>query len=162
MDLKDEFKKARDWIAEHLFFDKVSGVSTFETTIRSLGGLLACHGLTGDFMFIEKAKDLGTRLLRAFTNDSPIPKASVNLQTGESKHPGWTGGKAILAEAGTLQMEFLYLARVAKDPEFARQVANVIDILDEQSKPDNLYPIYIENDGRLVMCDHRRSWGQFL
>ena len=44
------------------------------------------------------------------------------LCSGESKNPGWTGGKSILAEAGTLQMEFLYLARITEDPEFARQV----------------------------------------
>ena len=44
------------------------------------------------------------------------------LCSGESKNPGWTGGKSILAEAGTLQMEFLYLARITEDPAFARQV----------------------------------------
>lgn len=54
-------------------------VSTFETTIRNLGGLLSAYGLTGDELFLEKAKDLGSRLLRAFQADDLMPKAAVGL-----------------------------------------------------------------------------------
>jgi hypothetical protein len=34
MGLKDEFQKARDWVAESLDFDKDYDASVFETTIR--------------------------------------------------------------------------------------------------------------------------------
>lgn len=58
MGMKDEFKAARDWVASNLSFNKPRSVSFFETTIRALGGLLAAYDLSGDKMFLDKAKVL--------------------------------------------------------------------------------------------------------
>ena len=56
MGLTEEFKKARDWVADHLNFASVHGkVSVFETNIRILGGLLAAYHLSNDNMFLGKA-----------------------------------------------------------------------------------------------------------
>jgi len=41
MDMKDEFYRARDWVRDSLNNNRFHMVSFFETTIRSLGGLLA-------------------------------------------------------------------------------------------------------------------------
>jgi mannosyl-oligosaccharide alpha-1,2-mannosidase len=54
-------------------------VNLFETTIRVLGGLLSAYHLSADKMFLEKAKDLGDRLMGAFTSPSGIPYSDVNL-----------------------------------------------------------------------------------
>jgi len=54
-------------------------VSTFETTIRNLGGLLSAYGLTQDRMFLDKAKELGRRLLHAFQGEDVMPRGSVEL-----------------------------------------------------------------------------------
>jgi hypothetical protein len=62
MDMKTEFKEARDWLAENLDFEKVKRrVSFFETTIRALGGLLSAYDLSEDAVFLTKAQDLGER-----------------------------------------------------------------------------------------------------
>ena len=50
-----EYRDARQWIAEELDFSRVGGVSTFEITIRVLGGLLAAYHLTDDALFLDKA-----------------------------------------------------------------------------------------------------------
>ena len=56
MGLTEEFKKARDWVADHLNFASIhQQVSVFETNIRILGGLLAAYHLSNDNMFLGKA-----------------------------------------------------------------------------------------------------------
>ena len=48
MNMKDEFYEARDWVKDHLDFNKNIDVSVFETTIRSLGGLLSAYDWSGE------------------------------------------------------------------------------------------------------------------
>lgn len=145
MGLMEEYQEARDWIANDLDFDstKLKHISTFETTIRSLGGMLSAYGLTGDRMYIQRSKDLGSRLLKAFNGNDLMPMGTVDLKSGEAKPIGWASGKAILSEVGTLQMEFFYLAVIAEDPKYAEKVLKVFDHLDAQEKPNGLYSIYV-------------------
>lgn len=79
MDLQEEFLQARNWVERELSFAKNKDVNLFETTIRVLGGLLSAFHLSADKMFLEKAKDLGDRLLGAFGSPSGIPFSDVNL-----------------------------------------------------------------------------------
>jgi len=90
MGLKDEFQKARDWVAESLDFDKDYDASVFETTIRVVGGLLSAYDLSGDKVFLEKAKDITDRLLPAWETTSGIPYNRINLAHGRAHNPGWT------------------------------------------------------------------------
>jgi hypothetical protein len=70
MDMKDEFWRARDFVRDHLSFDINRLVSTFETNIRDLGGLLSAYEFSGDRAFLDKAKDLGDRLFPIFNTPS--------------------------------------------------------------------------------------------
>ena len=79
MDMKDEFWEARNWVRDHLDHDHVGGVSVFETTIRSLGGLLSAYDWSGDKVFLEKAEDLGRRLGKAFDTETGFPQKNVIL-----------------------------------------------------------------------------------
>ena len=45
-------------------------MNLFETTIRVLGGLLSAFHLSAERIFLDKAKDLGQRLMGAFTSAS--------------------------------------------------------------------------------------------
>ena len=83
MNLKDEFYEARDWIKDNLSFDDIGDVSNFETTIRSLGGLLSAYDLSKDAVFLEKAQDLGKRLIKSFNSPNGLPYGVINLQTGK-------------------------------------------------------------------------------
>jgi mannosyl-oligosaccharide alpha-1,2-mannosidase len=142
-ELRDEYAEARDFMVG-FDLDKVDGtVSTFETTIRSLGGLLSAHALTGDEALKDKALDLARRLLRAF-DGGEFPYAAVRIAGArEGSFPGYTGGRCCLSEVGTLQMEFFYAALIADDPTLSRQVARIIDILDSKKMPDALWPVYV-------------------
>ncbi len=66
MDLKEEFQEAREWVRAHLRLDVNKDVNLFETTIRVLGGLLSTFHLSKDKLFLEKAEDLGDRLVRSY------------------------------------------------------------------------------------------------
>ena len=101
MGLKDEFWEARDWVRDHLSNTPSGDVSGFETTIRSLGGLLSAYDLSGDKAFLEKAEDLGKRLQKAYDTKSGLPRGQVNLASGASY-----GNQFVLAEIGTRKWLF--------------------------------------------------------
>ncbi|VDM57464.1 unnamed protein product [Angiostrongylus costaricensis] len=114
MNLKEETTQGIDWIRNSLSFDKDRYVNLFETTIRTLGGLLSAFHLTGDkvLMFVDKAEDLAGRLLSAFlSSKSFVPLSDVNLKTRKARPPSWSG-ESSLSEVASLQLEFRDLSRV--------------------------------------------------
>ena len=135
MGLKTEFYEARDWVRDELSYDIDKKVSVFETTIRSLGGLLSAYDWSGDQAFLDAATDLGDRLLKTFDSDSGLPQTSVNLHSGRAAN---TGGSNI-AEMGTLQIEFRYLASATGNKEYAEKVESIFDALHELHPEDGLY-----------------------
>ena len=72
----DTAYRARQWVAQRLKFDDVEQVSLFEITIRVLGGLLSAYELSGDSLFLQKAEDLGARMLPHYT----VPGRGAELQ----------------------------------------------------------------------------------
>nr|CDJ88607.1 Glycoside hydrolase domain containing protein [Haemonchus contortus] len=112
MGLEEEVAQGTEWIRDSLTFEKDRYVNLFETTIRTLGGLLSAYHLTGDRMFVTKAEDLAGRLMSAFTKSkSAIPLSDVNLKTSKAKSPAWSS-ESSLSEVTSLQLEFRDLSRV--------------------------------------------------
>ncbi|KAL7530357.1 hypothetical protein ACHAXR_009943 [Thalassiosira sp. AJA248-18] len=138
MGLKDEFWEGRDWVRDHLTHDNVGQVSGFETTIRSLGGLLAAYDFSKDEVFLEKAEDLGKRLIKAYDTPSGLPHGSINLQSGRSSNFGWNSNAYILAEIGTQQIEYRYLSRATGKDDYAKKSERVFDILQKIQPSDGL------------------------
>ncbi|KAL6843213.1 hypothetical protein ACP4OV_026926 [Aristida adscensionis] len=143
MGLRDEFQKAKDWVAESLNFDKDYEASVFETTIRILGGLLSAYDLSADKIFLEKARDISDRLLPAWDTSSGIPYNRINLAQGEASNPGWNGGHSILADSGSEQLEFIALSQRTGDPKYQEKAENVIRQFQKIFPTDGLLPINI-------------------
>lgn len=151
MGMKAEFDEAKEWVRTSLSFDQAGTVSVFETTIRELGGLLAAYDLSGESLFLEKADDLGSRLAAAFQTPTGIPRGSLDLRDRTAKDVAWTSGNAVLAELGSLQLEFRYLAAKTGKVEYARQANRVFETLARLSPPNGLFPIYVSpNSGQLA------------
>ena len=125
--------------------DNDETVSVFETTIRSLGGLLAAYDLSKDYVFLEKADDLGSRLLRAFDSPSGIPYGQVNLGTGAASNIAWVKHSALLAEYSTLQVEFRYLAKVTGVENYAEKSERIFDILEKLQPSNGLLSLQTSN-----------------
>lgn len=119
MGFQQEFQEAERWVENSLHFDYGGLSSFFEITIRALGGLVSAHSLSGHDVFLRKAKELADKLLPAFNQETGFPYAQVNLRTGAGAH-GWYHG-TLLAEAGTVQLEFRYLSQATGDPKYAEK-----------------------------------------
>eukprot|EP01083_Nonionella_stella_P046762 125263_1 len=131
MGFTEEFKRARDWVATSMNTAHGGSVSFFETTIRVLGGLLSAFELSDDAVFLEKAADVGERLSKAFNTPSGLPRSSVNMASGSSSTFGYNHGGTQLAELGTVELEFRYLAEKTGEKKYADMAENVFDKLSE-------------------------------
>jgi mannosyl-oligosaccharide alpha-1,2-mannosidase len=59
---------------------------------------------------------------------------------------GWTGGSAVLAEVGTIQMEFSFLSKYSGNSVYHDKGINIFKKLREARPPNGLYPIYVNPD----------------
>merc|ERR1711862_512089 len=139
--------EARDWVRDHLTHDRTGSVSVFETTIRSLGGLLSAYDWSGDKAFLDKAADLGERLFHAFDHRSGLPYGQTMLNGHSSHNAGWLGNQVLLADVGTLQVEFRYLSEVTNKKTYSEKSTKVFDIINTMHNTDGLYPYSINMDG---------------
>jgi mannosidase alpha-like ER degradation enhancer 2 len=113
MGLDSSAARAKGLILERLSFDHDFEVQVFEVTIRLLGGLLSAYQLDGDTAFLALARDLGDRLLPAFTSPTGMPYRYVHLRTGAVRDPINNP-----AEIGTLMLEFGTLSKLTGDPRY--------------------------------------------
>ena len=164
--------------------------STFEVVIRGLGGLVSAHDLTGDPAFLAAAEGLAARLLPAFATPSGLPAPAVVLvppPTGvegeeDEEEEGGSGSASsggarphphphpprftFLAEAGSVQLEFVRLASLLGRPDLAataeRAVAAILDANPGGGDPGapGLFPttLALENGGG-VFAGERHSVG---
>ncbi|CAL8328551.1 unnamed protein product [Arctogadus glacialis] len=149
--LKEEFAEAREWVSTELSFNKNVDVNLFETTIRILGGLLSTYHLSGDKMFLEKATDIGSRLMPAFNTPSKIPYSDVNIGKGTAHPPRWTSDSTV-AEVTTIQLEFRELTRLTHDQQYQNAVGEVARQVHQlEGKQDGLVPMFINtNSGQFT------------
>jgi mannosyl-oligosaccharide alpha-1,2-mannosidase len=130
MGLKSEYQRAKDWVKEKLVFQQAKKmVSFFETVIRLVGGLLSAYEVDPDQMYLTKCVELTDRLMHAF-GPFGLPLSQINLATGDAKPASWARSNVLLAEVGTIQLEFCYLSEQTGDSTYAEAAERVIDIID--------------------------------
>lgn len=145
MNLTEEYARARDWIANELTFERSDNFNTFETTIRVLGGLLSAYHLSdNDPIFLEKAVDLGQRLLAAFDTPSGLPLPMVDLKKRRGVGESWNPNLIGTAEAATLQLEMRYLSFLTEDDEYWVKAEKVMSLIRDARADFGLAPIYME------------------
>ena len=164
MNLTSRVAKAREWISTSLDFSKVdSELSTFETTIRLVGGLLSAHylstsfpdlaplsdddvGAKGEDLYIEKAVDLSERLLGAFDTPTGIPLSSCILNASIGVADRGNMGAASTAEATTVQLEMKYVSKLTGEPLYWEKAEQVMAAVDTWRTEGNIVPIFINPD----------------
>jgi len=95
----------------------------FETVIRYLGGLLSAYALTQESIFLQKADELGTKLSPAFDTPSGLPAYAVSPTTGKFV----LNSIGMLAEVGSCQLEYFYLAQLTGKKSYYDQAAKIMD-----------------------------------
>lgn len=100
MGLKDEFARARAYVATSLRFDHLgkdrNKISVFETIIREVGGLLSAFALSGDAIFKTKAQELMDLLVPAFNEAQGVFYTLFNPHTKERAFASWAGYRCVL------------------------------------------------------------------
>ncbi|CAK0871202.1 unnamed protein product [Prorocentrum cordatum] len=102
MGLRDEFDRAEAWVRDSLSMagSRDTWQSFFEITIlglRVLGGLLGAFAVSERGVFLERAAELGDRLLAAWgPADGLYPVGEVNVRLGQGRVIRWMGGKGLL------------------------------------------------------------------
>jgi endoplasmic reticulum Man9GlcNAc2 1,2-alpha-mannosidase len=95
-----------------------------------MGGLLAAYHLSGeDTLFLEKAQELGNRILPTFETESGLPLSLVNLALREGVPDGDNNGFVSTSEVSTIQLEFRYLAYLTDEDAFWEKAENVSTLL---------------------------------
>ncbi|KAF9972269.1 hypothetical protein BGZ73_004654, partial [Actinomortierella ambigua] len=130
MGLNTEFDEALEWVKTK--FDMTKNPSAqlqfFETVIRYMGGLLSAYDLSGEKVLLDKAEELGNIMLNAFkTSDFPASRVTVDAQHQPSS------SSYVLAEVGTIQLEFTRLSALTGNPIYENKALKVIDILSGQN-----------------------------
>jgi hypothetical protein len=95
-----------------------------------MGGLLAAYHLSGeDSLFLEKAQELGNRILPTFETEYGLPLSLVNLALREGVPDGDNYGYVSTAEVSTIQLEFRYLAYLTDEDIFWEKAEKVSTLL---------------------------------
>uniref|UniRef100_A0AAQ5XD20 alpha-1,2-Mannosidase n=1 Tax=Amphiprion ocellaris TaxID=80972 RepID=A0AAQ5XD20_AMPOC len=144
MGLMEEYNDAKEWVQTNLDLNSNGEASLFEVNIRYVGGLLSAYYLTGEELFKNKAMELGEKLLPAFNTPTGIPRGVINLGSGTIWSWGWaSAGSSILAEFGTLHLEFVHLTELSNNPVYTEKVMNIRKLLNKIEKPHGLYPNFL-------------------
>lgn len=150
MGLRKEFELALKELENvHFTTTPLVRVNVFETTIRYLGGLLSAYDLSGHEygVLLDKATELGDMLYAAFDTPNRMPVTRWNWQKsvlGEEQLPD---KHSLLAELGSLSMEFTRLSQLTGDPKWYDAIARITDVLEENqnnTRIPGLWPVYVD------------------
>jgi len=146
MGFKDAFEQA---LSASMEIDTgsatIDSVNTFETTIRHLGGFLACYDLSEDERCLHKATEFGEMLYKAFDTPNRMPIARWRIS--EAAQGKQEADKVILlAELGSFTMEFTRLSILTGDPKWYDAVDRITRLIAaEQSKTylPGMWPVVV-------------------
>jgi len=167
--LKKEYDDSYLWLKNNFiknFTSQEGAISVFEICIRFLGGLLSAHGLTPDSSqkpeLLKMAITVADILKLAVTSEGPIPRTLVSpgIPGGNPENYRWAPGAcAILADSGTLDLEFKTLSKLTGDPSYKNIVDEIRVAIKSNPVSENptLYGLYITANGKT--CSARASIG---
>ncbi|KAF9950786.1 hypothetical protein BGZ70_001232, partial [Mortierella alpina] len=143
MGFNDEFDEALEWVKTSFDMTKnpTAPLQFFETVIRYLGGFLSAYDLTGEKVLLDKAEELGNYMLNAF-QDKVMPNGRVAVQKSANS-PAYS---FVLAEVGTIQLEFTRLSQLTNNPIYDQKAQKIFEVLGTAtSELPGLLPSYVQD-----------------
>jgi mannosyl-oligosaccharide alpha-1,2-mannosidase len=139
MDLKAEFAEAVD-AALTIDFSIASfeEINVFETTIRYLGGLLSAYDLCGDSRLLDKSLELADMLYVAFDTPNRMPILRWKVQAAAAGEAQVAEEGVLVAEIGSLSLEFTRLSQITNDPKWFDAVHRIMTVFEHQQNRTNL------------------------
>ncbi|EMD68827.1 hypothetical protein GGP41_008816 [Bipolaris sorokiniana] len=147
MGFEEEFASAVEDVELIDFgYTDLETVNVFETNIRHLGGLLSAFELSGDERLLKKAKEVGEMLYHAFDTPNHMPVTRWQFRAGGEGKPQAADGQVLLAEIGSMTMEFTRLSQLTGDPKWYDAVARISQLLEAQqskTKLPGMWPLMV-------------------
>lgn len=152
MGMKEEFDTAVDNVDRLISFEstRAKEINVFETTIRFLGGLLSAYDMSGDPKLLSKARDAGDMLYKAFDTPNHLPLTRWNIHAAAAGEKQSASERALLAEIGSLTMEFTRLSLITKDPKYFDAVQHISELFAQSqmsTKLPGLWPVLVDAKG---------------
>jgi mannosyl-oligosaccharide alpha-1,2-mannosidase len=132
MGMTAEFEEAVTAVADIDFTTATQlPINVFETTIRYLGGLIGAYDVSrGKYpILLDKARELGDMLYEAFDTQNHMPVTKWSRIGPGIEAPN---AQTLIAELGTLSLEFTRLTQLTGDPRYYDAVQRVTDCLESQ------------------------------
>lgn len=147
MGFEEEFNSAVEDLEMIDFgYTHLDMVNVFETNIRHLGGLLSAYDLSQDQRLLYKAKELGEMLYHAFDTPNHMPVTRWNMRAAGEGVPQAAEEQVLLAEIGSMTMEFTRLSQLTGDSKFYDAVTRIARMMEEQqerTKLPGMWPIVV-------------------
>ena len=150
MGMKKEFDEAISELRKIDFTrSDTENINLFESTIRYIGGLLGAYDLTDrkHNVLLQKAIELGEMLYHAFDtpNHMPITRWDWHIaEAGDS--PQHASTDSIVAEVGSLTLEFTRLTQLTGDKKYYDAVQRITALFRDQQNQTSipgLFPIRV-------------------
>ena len=147
MGLQKEFNEAVDALHKIDFTKPEEEVlNVFETTIRYLGGFLSAYDLSGNPKLLEKATEVGEMLLVAFDTPNRMPVTRWDWRSAVTGLPQQASDHTLVAEIGSLTLEFTRLSQITKDGRWYDAVERITQIMSAQQNETflpGMYPVVV-------------------
>lgn len=121
-------------------------LNVFETTIRYLGGLLAAYDLSRQSILLDKAVEVGQMLYVAFDTPNRMPVTRWSSKAAAAGQPQVASEGALVAEVGSLTLEFTRLSQLTNDPKWFDAVQRISEVFAEQqnnTKLPGMWPVVV-------------------
>ncbi|KAK1844710.1 glycosyl hydrolase family 47 protein [Colletotrichum chrysophilum] len=153
MDMKEEFADAVT-AAETINFTMtdLQEVNVFETTIRYLGGFLSAFDLSNDVRLLRKAVEVGEMLYKAFDTPNRMPITRWKIKDAIDGKEQSTPNGELVAEIGSLCMEFTRLSILTGDPKWWDATQRIMEIFEAQqnkTKIPGLFPLVVNPEKKI-------------
>ncbi len=127
-------------------------IPVFETTIRYLGGLIAAYDISGQVhrVLLDKAVELAEVLFSIFDTPNRMPITYYRWNPSSASQMHRSPSKVILAEIGTLSLEFTRLAQLTKEPKYYDAIARITDAFEEwqnSTRLPGMWPTTFDSSG---------------
>lgn len=153
MDLKDDFEEAVDAVKGIDFTTSArNDIPLFETVIRYLGGLVAAYDISGGTykVLLDKAVQLADILMGAFDTPNRMPMTFYMWKPTFASQPHRAKTRVVLAELGSLSIEFTRLAQITKEARYYDAIAritNEFEIWQKNTRMPGLWPLKVDASG---------------
>ena len=163
MGMKEEFVLAVEAVLKIDFgATHLEEINVFETTIRYLGGLLGAYNLSDDERLLEKAVEVGEMLYAAFDTPNRMPILRWRLHDAAAGKYQSAHNLVLLAEIGSLVLEFTHLSQLSGDPRFYSAVIQITETLESQQMSTllpGLWPITVNANEMNFTRDNTFTFG---